>query len=102
MPVILSVGFWKSSRSTTHHLDFEQSLVAVIHKISRLPTVNSDNTQQQLSAKAQRHRRLALVYYSIDACFDVLLQNMCFVQLALKIGRQPDTGQRPCLRQQGL
>ena len=86
----------------TYHFDFHQRFVAVFEKIPRLSAVNSNDSEKQLPAQAQRHRRLALVDNGAHSGLNIRLQSLLFRHSALDVGREPDPGQRPCFRKQGL
>ena len=62
----------------TYHLNFHQSFVAIIEQITRLSTINSDNAEEKLAAKAERHRCLTLVNDCADTTLDVRLQDIAF------------------------
>ena len=55
----------------TDHFDLEKRFVAIIHQVARFSAVDANNTKKQLTAEAQRHRRLALIYNGIHAALDV-------------------------------
>lgn len=54
----------------TNHFDLEESLVAVIEKIPSLATVDSDDSEQQLTAEPEGHGRLTLIDDSMNASLD--------------------------------
>lgn len=85
---------------STHHLDLEKRVGAVLKKVPSLPRVDSDNTQQQLPTQSQRHGRLALSNDILDIVFQVGRQDVLLVELALEVGGQPDTRQRAGLGQE--
>lgn len=55
-----------------------------------------------MTTQTQGHWRLVWVNDRIDRVLDAGLQNVGFRELALQVGREPDSGQRPCLGQECL
>lgn len=90
------MGLWDVG-AQTYQLDLHEGLVAVVEQVAGLPAVDSHDTEEQLAAQAQSHWGLALVDDGIDARLDVGLENVAFGELALEVGGEPDSSQRPGL-----
>jgi hypothetical protein len=80
--------------------DLGKSLGTIIKKVPRLPTVDPDNTQQQLSTQTQGHGRLALANDIFYIVLEIRLQHILLCEFALQVGSQPNTRQRSGLGQQ--
>jgi hypothetical protein len=83
-------------------LDLGEGVGTIIKKVPCLPAVNPDNTQQQLTAQTQGHRRLALANDVLHIILKIRLQNILLCEFPLQVGSKPDACQRPGLRQQRL
>jgi len=83
-------------------LDLGERVGTIIKKVSSLPAVDPDNTQQQLSTQAQRHGRLALADDVFYIVLEVRLQHVLLCEFTLQVGSQPDTRQRSGLGQERL
>lgn len=86
----------------TDHLDFHQSLIAVLQKITRFAGVNSDDTEQQLTTQPQRHGCLVLSDNCANRGFNIGLKDMGFRELALEISTEPHARERTRLREESL
>ena len=81
----------------TYHLDLGESIVAVVQEISRLPAVDLDDAQQQLSAQTQGHWGLARGDDALDILLQIRGEHVLLGEFLLQVGRQPDASQRPRL-----
>lgn len=86
----------------THHFDLHHGFITIIQQISRFALVYPDDTEQELSAETQGHGRLVRRDDGLDTVRDIRLQNVILGELALEVGRQPDTGKRPGLLEERL
>ena len=82
--------------------DLGKSLGTIIKQVPRLPTVDPDDTQQQLSAQTQGHGRLALTNDILYIILEIRLQHILLCEFALQVGSQPNTRQWAGLGQQRL
>ena len=80
--------------------DLGERLRTVIKKVPCLPTVDPDNTQQQLTTQSQGHGRLALANDILYIVLEIRLQNVLLCEFPLQVGRKPNACQRTSLRQQ--
>lgn len=80
-----------------YHLDLEQSFIAIIQQIARLPSVDAYNAQEQLSTESQSHWRRILVHEHLNAVVEAGLHAVLLGEFALHVGGEPDASQRPRL-----
>jgi hypothetical protein len=74
-------------------LDLGERVGTIIKKVSSLPAVDPDHSQQQLSTQTQRHGRLALADDVLYIVLKVRLQDILLCEFALQVGSQPNTRQ---------
>ena len=79
--------------------DLGERVGTIIKKVPRLPAVDPDHSQQQLSTETQGHGRLALTDDILYIVLKVRLQDILLCEFALQVGSQPNTRQRSGLRQ---
>ena len=82
--------------------DLGERVGTIIKKVPRLPAVDPDHSQQQLSTETQGHGRLALTDDILYIVLKVRLQDILLCEFALQVGSQPDTRQRSGLGQKRL
>lgn len=80
-------------------LDLGEGVRTIIKKVPRLPAVDSDHSQQQLTTQTQSHGRLALADDVLYIVLKVRLQHILLCEFALQVGSQPNTCQRSGLGQ---
>jgi hypothetical protein len=85
-----------------YHLKLEQRFVTIIEKIPRLSAVDPHDTEEKLSRQTKSHGSLSLVDDGIDTGLDVRLHDIVLGELALEIGSEPYSSQRPGLGQESL
>ena len=73
--------------------DLGERVGTIIKKVPRLPAVDPDHSQQQLSTETQGHGRLALTDDILYIVLKVRLQDILLCEFALQVGSQPDTRQ---------
>lgn len=67
----------------TNHLDLEEGLIAVIEQITSLAAIDSNDTEQKLTAQSQSHGSLVWGNYGIYTVGKIGLKNMMLGELAL-------------------
>ena len=82
--------------------DLGERVGTIIKKVPRLPAVDPDHAQQQLSTKTQSHGRLSLADNILHIVLKVRLQHILLCEFALQVGSQPNTRQRSSLGQKRL
>ena len=73
--------------------DLGERVGTIIKKVPRLPAVDPDHSQQQLSTETQGHGRLALTDDILYIVLKVRLQDILLCEFALQVGSQPNTRQ---------
>jgi len=86
----------------TYQLDLHESFIAIIEEITRLSTVDADDTEKQLTRQPKRQRSLIGIDNIVHVFFNVCLETIAFGQLALDVCCKPDLGQRASLLQEGF
>lgn len=90
------------AKGGTYHLDLHQSFVAIVQQVSCLAAVDPHDTKKQLASQSQRHGCLTGGDDLLDTLGEVRLQDVLFGQLALQVGGEPDSSQRPGLLEEGF
>lgn len=83
-------------------LDLGEGIAAIVEEVPSLPTVDPDNTKQELTAQTKSHGRLALANDILHIVFEVRLEDILLCEFALQVGGQPNARQRASLGQKRL